>query len=73
MNRQEYLDAKMRGLDINESEWQMWQVRIAETPDVRSDLVQRVRQDISRGMYDGSLLLETALDRMLDEYDADWD
>ncbi|TVQ62159.1 MAG: flagellar biosynthesis anti-sigma factor FlgM [Phycisphaerales bacterium] len=38
-----------------------------ELPDVRLDLVQRVRSEIASGQYDTPEKLETALDQMFDE------
>lgn len=41
--------------------------RLRELPDIRSDLVQRVRDAIGRGEYDSPDLVDTAIDRLIEE------
>lgn len=36
-------------------------------PDVRADLVQRIKSQIADGTYDSDAKLDSALDRMIDE------
>jgi len=41
--------------------------RVRELPDVRQDLVSRMKAEIASGTYDTDEKLDIALDRMLDE------
>ncbi len=41
--------------------------RIGDIPDIRSDLVNRVRSEIASGTYDTAEKFDTAVDRLLDE------
>ena len=41
--------------------------RIHEMPDVRTDLVQRVRQEIEAGTYETEERINVTVDRLMDE------
>ncbi len=41
--------------------------KMSEVPDIRSDLVARVRSEIANGTYDTAEKFDVAIDRMLDE------
>jgi negative regulator of flagellin synthesis FlgM len=41
--------------------------KVQELPDIRSDLVARIRAEIAAGTYETEEKLEIALERLLDE------
>jgi negative regulator of flagellin synthesis FlgM len=52
-------------LDISREAQELSQAR--QSPEIRQDLVNRVRQEIAAGVYDTDEKFELALDRLLDE------
>jgi len=42
--------------------------RINEIPDVRTDLVQRVRQELAAGTYETREKIDIAVERLMDEF-----
>ena len=42
--------------------------RINEIPDVRTDLVQRVRQELAAGTYETQEKIDIAVERLMDEF-----
>lgn len=61
-------DAPTRGTDSVElSSTSQLLSRLAELPDVRQDLVDRVKAQIAKGDYDTPEKLDKALDAMIDE------
>ncbi|MGB0717271.1 MAG: hypothetical protein ACPGXK_15440 [Phycisphaerae bacterium] len=71
MNRREYLNAKLRVLDINQQEWASWHQHVSSLTDIRMDRVLAARRDIECGRYDQDGYLDMAIDRMVNEYEDD--
>lgn len=46
-----------------------YMVKLRQVPEIRQDLVSRIRREIQSGMYDTSERIEAALDAMGDEVD----
>jgi len=41
--------------------------RLSELPDIRTDLVNRIRQELAEGRYDTDAKLDTAIDNLVAE------
>jgi anti-sigma28 factor (negative regulator of flagellin synthesis) len=57
-----------RGADeVEVSDMALYLSKLRSLPEVRSDLVDRVRRDIAEGRYDAPEFLDKAMDAMIDD------
>lgn len=60
-----------RADEVELSDHALFLARLREEPDVRTEVVDRARQNIERGAYDADAVIDEAIDRLAQDLDLE--